>query len=104
MKLMFLNELSKDESDPRNLIKACPFCGLIWVKVVGCDGDTTCGSPPRIIDKIKNEFSFSTFNYIYSWNEGILNFRREEYSLDIRLNEFHIFRLKSGIKNWILRK
>ncbi|KAL4485034.1 hypothetical protein ABPG72_014554 [Tetrahymena utriculariae] len=28
---------------PQNLLKKCPNCGLIWLKVVGCD-NTTCGN------------------------------------------------------------
>ena len=32
---------------PFNLVKKCPNCGLIWLKVDGCDGDTTCGNVPR---------------------------------------------------------
>lgn len=32
-------------SDPLNLIKKCPNpeCGLVWIKVFGCDGETYCG-------------------------------------------------------------
>lgn len=33
-----------DNQDPRNLIKQCPNCGLIWYKTEGCDGATTCGN------------------------------------------------------------
>ncbi|CAF1334831.1 unnamed protein product [Rotaria sp. Silwood1] len=33
-----------DNQDPRNLIKKCPYCGLIWFKTEGCDGTTTCGN------------------------------------------------------------
>ena len=33
-----------DNLDPRNLIKACPYCELIWFKTEGCDGRTTCGN------------------------------------------------------------
>ncbi|UJR17313.1 hypothetical protein I4U23_004208 [Adineta vaga] len=32
-----------DNQDPRNLIKRCPNCQLIWFKTEGCDGQTTCG-------------------------------------------------------------
>ena len=28
------------------VMKVCPFCGIIWSKVEGCDGNTTCGSRP----------------------------------------------------------
>lgn len=33
-----------DNEDPRNLIKKCPTCGLIWFKTEGCDGSTYCGN------------------------------------------------------------
>jgi small GTP-binding protein len=33
-----------DNGDPRNLIKQCPHCGLIWFKTEGCDGQTSCGN------------------------------------------------------------
>jgi len=33
-----------DNQDPRNLIKECPHCGLIWFKTEGCDGKTNCGA------------------------------------------------------------
>lgn len=33
-----------DNQDPRNLIKRCPHCQLIWFKTEGCDGVTTCGN------------------------------------------------------------
>lgn len=33
-----------DNQDPRNLIKRCPTCQLIWYKTEGCDGETTCGN------------------------------------------------------------
>ncbi|CAF0960513.1 unnamed protein product [Didymodactylos carnosus] len=33
-----------DIQDPRNLIKRCPNCNLIWFKAEGCDGTTDCGN------------------------------------------------------------
>lgn len=24
-------------------MRKCPHCGLIWLKVIGCDGETYCG-------------------------------------------------------------
>mmetsp|Transcript_6939 Transcript_6939/g.12625 ORF Transcript_6939/g.12625 Transcript_6939/m.12625 type:complete len:524 (+) Transcript_6939:268-1839(+) len=41
-KLMAWNLM--DYTDPRNQIKRCPHCYLVWVKVGGCDGATTCGN------------------------------------------------------------
>ncbi|KAL4429653.1 hypothetical protein ABPG74_017062 [Tetrahymena malaccensis] len=33
-----------DLKDPRNKFKKCPHCGIIWLKVEGCNGNTTCGN------------------------------------------------------------
>ena len=35
-----------DKDDWRNSVRECPHsdCKLVWVKVEGCDGTTTCGS------------------------------------------------------------
>ncbi len=32
-----------DTRNPRNLIRKCPYCEEIWIKVEGCDGETECG-------------------------------------------------------------
>merc|ERR1719183_3258665 len=33
-----------DTKDWKNCIRRCQFCGEVWVKVSGCEGQTTCGS------------------------------------------------------------
>merc|ERR1712025_520229 len=33
-----------DSSDWKNCIRKCQHCGEVWVKVSGCNGETTCGS------------------------------------------------------------
>lgn len=35
----------KKTTDIRDMFKACPKCGIIWMKVRGCD-DTYCGNRP----------------------------------------------------------
>jgi hypothetical protein len=37
----------RNPNDIRNLIRKCPHCGLIWWKVYGCDGKTSCGNRPK---------------------------------------------------------
>ena len=44
-----------DNEDPRNLIKKCPNCGLIWFKTEGCDGSTHCGNY-----EFENYFDYAT--------------------------------------------
>lgn len=41
-----LNINPDDTSNFRNAIRRCQYCGEVWVKVEGCDGETTCGLIP----------------------------------------------------------
>ena len=37
--------------------RRCPHCNLIWTKIEGCNGDTTCGNLPSAgIDVRSNDF------------------------------------------------
>ena len=31
-------------NDWRNKVRECPYCKEVWVKVAGCEGETTCGN------------------------------------------------------------
>ena len=54
-----------DKSDPRNMIKKCPFCELIWIKVSGCDGETFCGNVPTGEKEfLKGNFLRFVFNFV----------------------------------------
>ena len=44
-----------NKEDPRNLLKKCPKCGLVWLKVSGCEGETICGNRSMSNSEIKNE-------------------------------------------------
>jgi predicted GTPase len=42
--------LSWDVTDPqdlRNVYRKCPFCGAVFNKISGCDGNTICGAVPN---------------------------------------------------------
>lgn len=39
----------------RNAIRRCQYCGEVWVKVSGCDGETTCGLIPEEGDPFGDE-------------------------------------------------
>lgn len=45
IKLIY-EKMSINQNHPLNYIKACCYCGLIWLKVEGCNEDTTCGKLP----------------------------------------------------------
>ena len=44
-------------------MRNCPHCGLIWSKIQGCDGKTTCGNRMNSCDG-KNDFA--TFSFFWS--------------------------------------
>ena len=51
-----------------NRFKKCPFCGLIWFKITGCDGKVKCGNR----DKIRDKFFVYYKDYIVKYENKIL--------------------------------
>lgn len=47
-------------SDPRNTYKRCNYCGAIFNKTEGCDGETICGAVPS---KVKNPRALLTAEF-----------------------------------------
>ena len=57
---------SKQTNDMRDMIKQCPYCGLIWMKVYGCNS-TSCGNRPTdyfdyFADRSSYKYKFDLFN------------------------------------------
>ncbi len=44
-----------DSGDWRNALRRCQHCGEVWVRVEGCDGETTCGLVPSSGDPDSGE-------------------------------------------------
>lgn len=64
-----------DNQDPRNLIKQCPHCQLIWYKTEGCDGVTTCGN--RTFETPASGSSFrDLFNYVKTYVHGKIHVQK----------------------------
>ena len=50
-----------------NEYRRCPFCHLVWTKVEGCDGSTTCGEiPSRFQDKTRASYLRYRFEFAHS--------------------------------------
>ena len=65
-----IEALSYQSDHGANDLRQCPHCGLLWAKVEGCDGGTTCGSIPATPNDLRDK-SFgimATFNF--SWLRG----------------------------------
>lgn len=68
-----------DQREPKNMFKACPHCRIIWVKVAGCDGETTCGnrlSGDYIFDRKPGD-TFSTHKFRFSWTNKTFKWIKE---------------------------
>ncbi|CAD8192737.1 unnamed protein product [Paramecium octaurelia] len=66
-------KMKSDKNHCFNFIKACPHCGIIWLKVSGCDGKTTCGNFPDADDEIFNNYK-TPQKYIFNITEKELNY------------------------------
>ncbi|KAM3132486.1 hypothetical protein pb186bvf_015445 [Paramecium bursaria] len=68
---------------PFNKIKQCPNCGLIWLKVLGCDGVTTCGNFPST--EYGATFS-QLLNYQISYGQNGLQIVKKPPYQQIKIN------------------
>ncbi|KAL4432270.1 hypothetical protein ABPG74_020238 [Tetrahymena malaccensis] len=59
--------------DPRNLFKQCPNCGIIWLKVEGCDGLTSCGKRYYDMDFYVNVKQFMKFKFDWRKFRWVIN-------------------------------
>lgn len=50
-------------------LRKCPHCGLVWAKIQGCEGKTTCGNLMKAIDSRYGMLATFTFH----WADGHLN-------------------------------
>ena len=81
--------------------RRCPFCNEVWIKVEGCDGDTTCGDrPSRSIDVRNASFSeLGTFSF--SWQNITESFKLAINKLPSRKIVHKKFASKIGCGNTI---
>lgn len=58
---------SDDTSNWRNALRRCQHCGEVWVRVEGCDGETTCGLLPQTGDPYGED---SYIDYLWTTVQG----------------------------------
>ena len=51
-----------------NELRKCPHCGVIWAKVVGCTGTTTCGKLVNSID-VRKKGTGVMATFTFNWDE-----------------------------------
>ncbi|XP_068698366.1 uncharacterized protein [Montipora foliosa] len=53
-------------------LRKCPHCGLIWTKVQGCEGDTTCGNRPYNVNDFRDPAYAQLGTFLFRWFDGRL--------------------------------
>ena len=48
-------------------LRRCPHCGLIWTKVEGCEGDTTCGNRPTAVNDLRDPSYVELGTFSFPW-------------------------------------
>ncbi|XP_068698377.1 uncharacterized protein [Montipora foliosa] len=48
-------------------LRKCPHCGLIWTKVEGCEGDTTCGNRPKNVNDFRDPAYAELGTFSFRW-------------------------------------
>ncbi|XP_044183213.1 uncharacterized protein LOC114955585 [Acropora millepora] len=50
-------------------LRKCPHCGIIWTKVEGCEGDTTCGNRPSSVNDFRDPSYAELGTFSFKWLE-----------------------------------
>ena len=80
-------EAMKYHVDVETDFRKCPYCGEIWQKVEGCEGDTQCGKRPSEKLKWDEVNGGKMANFIFSWNKKVQELVTRKISRFIRENE-----------------
>ena len=64
-----IEALSYQSDHGANDLRQCPHCGLLWAKVDGCDGNTTCGNIPTCNDLRDPGFAVMAI-FSFKWLKG----------------------------------
>ena len=80
-------EATEYQADAETDFRKCPYCGEIWQKVEGCEGDTQCGNRPSEEIKQDQVNGGKMANFIFFWNTEIQRLVTRKIPLFIRENE-----------------
>ena len=78
-----IEALSYQSDHGANDLRQCPHCGLLWAKVEGCDGGTTCGSIPATPNDLRDQSYGVMATFDFSWMKGN---KAKKGKLNIRKN------------------
>ncbi|CAD8126935.1 unnamed protein product [Paramecium sonneborni] len=91
-------KMKDDKAHFFNFIKACPHCGLIWLKVSGCEGETTCGAFP-IKDEYFHDYKMPQ-KYEFKITENGINYKVNQ----VPQKQENKIQLKSSFLRFFMKK
>ena len=50
-------------------LRKCPHCGIIWTKVEGCEGATTCGNRPSSVNDVRDPAYAELGTFSFRWHD-----------------------------------
>lgn len=50
-------------------LRKCPHCGIIWTKVEGCEGATTCGNRPSNVNDVRDPAYAELGTFMFRWRD-----------------------------------
>jgi len=54
-------------------LRKCPHCGIVWAKVEGCAGSTTCGNRPAMQNDLRDASYGVMATFTFNWRFGQRN-------------------------------
>ena len=82
-------EAMKYHDDVVTDFRKCPYCGEVWQKVEGCEGDTQCGNRPSEKLKWDQVNGGKMANFFFSWSEKFQQLVTKKVSRIIKITEMH---------------
>ena len=59
-------------------LRKCPYCGHVWAKVEGCEGETSCGNRPETVNDMRGSEYAVLSTYTFIWSGGSLRIEKSE--------------------------
>ncbi|CAD8097347.1 unnamed protein product [Paramecium sonneborni] len=102
-------KMKQSQNHCYNWIRQCPYCGLVWIKVIGCDTETTCGNRVNSsFDKLlwqnynDNSYKLIVKNDSVDFDFEIEQEKRDKNKLAIIQNQNIVWILYDSLNNDVL--
>jgi hypothetical protein len=63
-------EAHSSQLDHQGSFRKCPHCGVVWTTVIGCDGETRCGSRADCANDLRYPGYTEMATFTFQWNSA----------------------------------